>query len=193
MAIYTKDKFHSANSVYLAKYVDGFLLHVSERIWSNLTVFAQPIYQYFHRYWENRVIAQCQGGNVEQGSLEGFDNCLWPSQIGSKSTEFSIFKLLWAWYMTDDPEKQQRTSAIFLKSMCAMWRPSMNLNYSCSPETLNSDHNRRFFWQVWPWNLMDDLEKNTKTPLPCPWKLCTLFHSRLWSPTGVTVQKRSLG
>ena len=39
----------------------------------------------------------------------------------------------------------------------------MNSNWSYSPETLNSDQNRRFFCLAWPWNLMDYLEKQEGT------------------------------
>ena len=62
-------------------------------------------------------------------------------------------------------------------------------NWSCSPETLNSGQNQRFFCLVWTWNLMDDLEKN-RVPLPCYIKLCSSFQSHQWIQTGVTVQKR---
>ena len=47
------------------------------------------------------------------------------------------------------------------------------------------------FCPVWPWNLIDDLEKN-RAPLLCYFKLCALFHSHLWVQTGVTVRKRPI-
>ena len=45
------------------------------------------------------------------------------------------------------------------------------------------------FRPVWPWNLMDDLEKN-RTALLCYFKLCASFHCHVWIQTGVTVQKQ---
>ena len=46
------------------------------------------------------------------------------------------------------------------------------------------------FQPVWPWNLMDDLEKN-KAPLLFYIKLCASFQIHWWIQTGVGVQKRS--
>ena len=43
------------------------------------------------------------------------------------------------------------------------------------------------FWPMWPWNLMDDLEKNPRIPLLYYIKLCASFQSHLWILTGVTV------
>ena len=40
-----------------------------------------------------------------------------------------------------------------------MSKPSVNSNWSYSPETLNLGQNRHFFYPMWPWNLMDDLEQ----------------------------------
>ena len=43
---------------------------------------------------------------------------------------------------------------------------------------------------MWPWNLMDDLEK--QTPLLYYIKLCASFQTHWWIQTAVTVQKRSI-
>ena len=41
------------------------------------------------------------------------------------------------------------------------------------------------FLAVWPWNLVDDLQK----PLLCYFELCASFRSHWWIQTGVTVRK----
>ena len=45
-------------------------------------------------------------------------------------------------------------------------------------------------YPVWPWNLMDDLEKQKSTS--CYFKLCAAFRSHWWIQTGVTVRKRPI-
>ena len=47
------------------------------------------------------------------------------------------------------------------------------------------------FCPGWPWNSMDDLEKN-RDPLLCYIKLCASFQSHRWIQTKVTVRKRSI-
>ena len=44
------------------------------------------------------------------------------------------------------------------------------------------------FLAFWPWNLMDDLEKNW-TPFLSSVKLCASFHRHMWIQTGVTARK----
>ena len=45
------------------------------------------------------------------------------------------------------------------------------------------------FLSLWPRNLMNDLKKNNRTPLPCYIKLCVVFQSHWWIQTGLTVLK----
>ena len=52
--------------------------------------------------------------------------------------------------------------------------------------------NSTIFRAVWPWNLMDDLEKNNRAPLQCYFKLCASFCSHWWIQTRVTVRKRPI-
>ena len=52
--------------------------------------------------------------------------------------------------------------------------------------------NSAIFCPVWPWNVMDDLEKNYRAPLLCRFKLWASFHSHWWIKTKVTVWKRSI-
>ena len=47
--------------------------------------------------------------------------------------------------------------------MCLISKPSLKSNLSCSPETLNSGKKLAFFCPTWPWNLMNDLEKQYGT------------------------------
>ena len=72
--------------------------------------------------------------------------------------------------------------------MCIISKPSVNSNWSYSPETPNSDQNRRFFvpcdLEIWRMTL-----KNNRAPLLGCFKLCASFHSHHWIQTGVTVRK----
>ena len=67
----------------------------------------------------------------------------------------------------------------------------MNLNYICSPETLNSGQNRWFFvlcdLEIWQMTLTIN-----RAPLLHYVKLCPSFRSHRWIQTWVTVQKRSI-
>ena len=64
------------------------------------------------------------------------------AQFGSKS---AIFCPLWPWNLMDDLGKQYGTSSIRHQALCIISNPSVNWNWSYSPETLNSSQNRRFF------------------------------------------------
>ena len=55
-----------------------------------------------------------------------------------------------------------------------------------------SGSNSTIFRAVWPWNLMDDLDKKNRAPLLCYFKLCASFRSHWWIQTGVTVRKRPI-
>ena len=46
------------------------------------------------------------------------------------------------------------------------------------------------FQPMWPWNLMDDPQKNNRAPLLCYFKLFAAFRSHWWIQTGVRVWKR---
>ena len=80
-----------------------------------------------------------------------------------------------------------------LQALCIIPSPSVNSNWSCSPETLNSgqNHSTQFFspcdLEIW-WMT----SKNNRAPLLCYFKLCALFHSYLSIQTGVTVQIHSI-
>ena len=74
------------------------------------------------------------------------------------------------------------------QALCTIPKPSLNWNWSYSPETLNWDQNWWVFCPVWPWNLKMTLTCDRATLL-CYLKLCTSFYSQRSIQTGVTVQK----
>ena len=78
------------------------------------------------------------------------------AQFGSKS---AIFCSVWPWILTDALIKQKGTSSMLLKALCIISQPSVNSNWSYSPETPNLGQIRNFFKAVRPWNLTDELAK----------------------------------
>ena len=100
---------------------------------------------------------------------------------------------MWPWNfkLMDDLEKQKGTFSILLQVFCTLLKPSVNSNWSYSPETLNSGQNRRLFGPC-------DLEirrmtfKNNRAPLLCYFKLCASFQSHRSIQTGITVRKHSI-
>ena len=68
----------------------------------------------------------------------------------------------WAWNLTDDLENLPDTS-ILCQASSNISKPSVNWNWSYSPETLNSGQNRRFCWprdlKIWRMAL-----KNNRAP-----------------------------
>ena len=119
---------------------------------------------------------------------------IWPqpcsgnAQFGSKS---AIFCPLWPWNLMDDLGKRKGTSSILHQALCIISNPSVNWNWSYSPETLNLGQNRQFLvpcdLEIWRLPL-----KNNRAPLLCCFKLCASFHSHQWIQTGVTVRKRPI-
>ena len=80
---------------------------------------------------------------------------------------------------------------MLLQALCIISKPSMNSNWSYSPETLDLGQNRRLFvpcdLDIW-WMTL----KNNRAPLLCYFKLCALFQSHRSIQTWVTVWKRSI-
>ena len=80
---------------------------------------------------------------------------------------------------------------MLLQALCIISNPSVNSNWSYSPETLNLGQNGRFFVpcdrEIWRTTF-----KNNRAPFLCCFKLCASFHSHQWIQTGVTVRKRPL-
>ena len=86
-------------------------------------------------------------------------NSIRESQSGNApfGSKLVIFCPVWPWNLTDDLEKQQDTSSMLLQVLCIISWPSVNSNWSYSPETPNMGQNRR------PWNLSDELERQWQT------------------------------
>ena len=78
---------------------------------------------------------------------------------------------------------------MLFQALCIILLPLVNSTWSCSPETLNSGQNQRFFvpCEIWRMTL-----KNNRAPLLCYFKLYASFHSHQWIQTEVTVRKRSI-
>ena len=78
------------------------------------------------------------------------------AQFGSNSM---IFRAVWPWNLTDDPEKQKGTTSMLLQVLCIIPEPLVNSNWSYSPETPNLGQVWRFFYHYFlPWPLTSDLE-----------------------------------
>ena len=91
----------------------------------------------------------------------------------------------------EDPIKQWGTSSILCQALCIISKPSVNSNWSYSPETLNSGQNRRFFS---PCDLAIRCMtlKNKRAPLLSYFKLCASLHNHWWIQTGFTVRMRPI-
>ena len=91
----------------------------------------------------------------------------------------------------DDFGKQYGTSSILHQALCIISNPSVNWNWSYSPETLNLGQNRRFFvlcdLEIW-WMTL----QNNRAPLLYYIKLCAAFQIHRWIETEVTVRKCSI-
>ena len=90
----------------------------------------------------------------------------------------------------DDLQNQWDPSSILCWALGIISKPSVNSNWSYSPETFNSNQN----WQFCPRDLeiLDITLKNNRAPLLCYIKLCASFQHHWWIQTGVTVLKRSI-
>ena len=80
------------------------------------------------------------------------------------------------WWMTF-LEKPLGMPSLLCQALCNVSNPLVNSNWSYSPDTLNSGQNRWFFCLVWPWNLMDDLEKQQGTS--SKQHMCASFHHHM--------------
>ena len=112
------------------------------------------------------------------------------AQFGSK---LAIFCPPWPWleilWMT--LENNRAPLLYYVKRLCIISNPFVNLNWSYGPETLNSGQHWQYFCPVRLRSLMDDLE-NDRAHLLYHVKLCESFQSFQWIQPGVTVPKRSI-
>ena len=103
-----------------------------------------------------------------------------------------FFWLLWPCNLMDDPEKQQGTSSIPRKALYIFSKPSLNSNWSYSPETPNSGQNQWFFWLLWPYNLMDDFEKQQGTSSIPHLALCIISKPFVYSSLSCSPEMHNL-
>ena len=72
--------------------------------------------------------------------------------------------------------KNNRAPLLYQIKLCIISKPSVNLNWSYSPDSLYSGQRRRFFvlcdLEIWRMTL-----KNNRSPLLCCFRLCASFHS----------------
>ena len=91
----------------------------------------------------------------------------------------------------DDLGKQQGTRSILHQALCIISNPSVNWNWSYSPETLNLGQNQWFFvlgdLKIW-WMTLE----NNRAHLLYDIKLCASFQIHHWIQIGVTVGKCSI-
>ena len=70
-------------------------------------------------------------------------------KLQSRNAKFvsksALFCPVWPWNLMDDLGKQYGTSSILHQALCIISNPSVNSNWSYSPETLNLGQNRHFF------------------------------------------------
>ena len=83
------------------------------------------------------------------------------------------------------------TSSILHRALAIITNPSVNSNWSYSPETHDSGQNRQFFvpcdLEIWRMIL-----KKSRVPLLCCFKFYASSHSHQWIQTRVTVRKRPI-
>ena len=111
------------------------------------------------------------------------------SRFGSKLIFFFVPCDLAIWWMT---LKNNSVPLQYYVKICASFhKPWVNLNWSYSPDTLNSGQNRRFFvlcdLEIWQMTL-----KNNRATLLYYVKLCASVQSHRWIQFGVTVRKLSI-
>ena len=98
--------------------------------------------------------------SIQQGKSEGFDSCDRPSnltQIGFKS---SIFQPLWPWNLMDDQKNKNNRAPLLcyfklFASFHSHWWIQTGVTVRKPLIWVNIDT----FLAVWPWNLMNDLQK----------------------------------
>ena len=103
----------------------------------------------------------------------------------------SIFQPAWPWNLMDDLKQGKSEGFDSCDRPSNLSDPSVNSNWSYSPETPN-------LGQIWQFLEPCDLEiwwmtlKNNRAPLLCYFKLCASFRSNWWIQTGATVRKRPI-
>ena len=98
---------------------------------------------------------------------------------------------MWPGNLMEELEKQQGTSSILCQALCIISKPSVNSNWSYSPESPNLSKNWWFFppcdVKIWQMTL-----KNNRAHLLGYFKFCVSLHGHLSIQIGVTVRKRQI-
>ena len=127
----------------------------------------------------------------KKGKSEGFDSCDRPSNLAQIWSKSSILSACVTLKFDVWPRKIIGHLFYTTSSFVYHFNPSVNSNWSYTPETLNSGRNRQFFvpcdLEIW-WMTL----KNNRAPLLCYFKLCASFHTHWWIQIWVTVRKRSI-
>ena len=84
-------------------------------------------------------------------------------------------------------------SSLLLPASCIISQPSVNSNWSYSPETPNFGQNQRFFSAVWPCNLIDDLQKQKGTSSMQLQALCIISYPLVNSNLSYSPETLNLG
>ena len=95
----------------------------------------------------------------EQGKSQGSDSCDRPSNLTELDPSHWFFSPCDIDIWMDDLENRAPLLYYIKLFLCIISNPSVNSNLSYRPETLNLGQNRHFSCAVWPWNLIDDFEK----------------------------------
>ena len=107
-------------------------------------------------YWSYRNISFWK---KKPSKSEGFDSCDRPSnltQIGFKS---STFHPMWPWNLMDDLKKIIGHLFYITSSFVHHLKPLSELKLELLPGNAQFGSKLAIFCPVWPWNFMDDLEK----------------------------------
>ena len=76
--------------------------------------------------------------------------------------------------------------------LCIISQPSVNSNWSYSPETPNLGQIQQF-WKPWDLEIWQMTLQNNRAPLLCYFKLCASFHTHWWIQTGVSLETLNSG
>ena len=82
---------------------------------------------------------------------------------------------------------------MLLQALCIISKPSVYLNWSYSPETLNLGKNWRFFCPVWPWIQTDDPEKQQGTCSMLLQALCIISKPSVYSNWSYSLETLNSG
>ena len=95
----------------------------------------------------------------KQGKSEGFDSCDRPSKLTQIRFKLPIFQPVWPWNLTDDLKKFKVHLFYITSSFVHHLKPIGEFKLELLSGNTQFRSKSMIFCPVWPWNLMDDLEK----------------------------------